>query len=511
MKKIILLCILISAAVGGFTETLSLQDTVRLVLKNDETLQIAAESVESAYQGYRITRSQGYPQLTLQTDPLYGVGMRRDYNFNDFPPVARTTVSNSFSIGLGLSQLLPTGGVLNTSIDDTFQYNIQLAEEDLDQSTALTQQPEFTINYQQPLFVNGKLIDGKLLKAGNDAAELGWRSSQESQLSTKNSVLLRAAQLYLQLISIDKNTAFLQERLVIAKEQLEQSVIDREQGRASENQVLGLEVAVNRQREALLDTDLARIQTENQLRKMIQLGDFSNYTLDPEIEHIITSADDFISKIAGGNIYQKALADNPDITAKRFEGQTKRLQARVNDSEKAANMSMFFTISPRYPDDREDADSFAASFSDFFTDDSGVNLNFGLAFEIPLTDGGARKAQRAADKSGIRLAELNIAAAENDVAEKIQIAQKRNEILRKRMELLQVDIEYQQNRLEREEQLANLKTTTQLKVDSIRLDLLSTENQLWQTGADLLLNLLEMASLAGEPLEKVLVTAKSAE
>ncbi len=504
MKKILLLALLVPAAAAGFAEELTLREAVEQVLENDETLKIAAESIESAYQGYRITRSQGYPKVTLKTDPLYGIGMRRDYSFDDFPPETRSTLSNSFHLGVGLSQLLPTGGVFSTSVGDTFQYSIQLAEEDLDRTAALTQQPEFSLNIRQPLFVNGKLIDGTLLKAGNEAAELGWQSSRESAEGTKNSVLLRAAQLYLQLISIDRNTTFLEERLLLALEQLEQAVIDRDQGRASANQVLGLEVAVNRQREALLDTDLARIQTENRLGRMVRIHDFSGYTLNSDIDSLIAAAEKHLSG-GGADLYRKALADNPEVLATRLEGQTKRLQAVVNDSENAANMSMFFTLSPRYPDERDDKESFAASFSDFFTEDSGVNFNFGLSFEIPITDGGMRKARREADASGIRIAELNIAAAEKNAAENVLIAQKRDEILRQRIGLLGVDIEYQRNRLQREEQLAELDTTTKLNVDTIKLDLLSIENQLWQTKADLFLNLLELTALTGEPLETILL------
>ena len=504
MKKILLLALLVPAAAAGFAEELTLRKAVEQVLENDETLKIAAESIESAYQGYKITRSQGYPKITLKTDPLYGIGMRRDYSFDDFPPETRSTLSNSFHLGVGLSQLLPTGGVLNTSVGDTFQYSIQLAEEDLDRSAALTQQPEFSLNIRQPLFVNGKIIDDTLLKAGNEAARLGWQSSRQSAVGTKNSVLLRAAQLYLQVISIDRNKTFLEERLLLARGQLEQSIIDREQGRASANQVLGLEVAVNRQREALLDTDFARIQTENQLGRMVRIQDFSGYTFSPGLDSLITAAEEYLSG-AGADLYQKALAGNPEVLATRLDGQAKRLQAVVNGSANTANMSMFFTLSPRYPDERDDKESFAASFSDFFTEDSGVNFNFGLSFEVPLTDGGARKARREADASGIRIAELNIAAAEKNAAENVLIAQKRDEILRQRIELLGVDIEYQRNRLRREEQLADLNTTTKLTVDTIKLDLLSIENQLWQTKADLFLNLLELTALTGGPLETILL------
>lgn len=503
MKNVVLILILIFAAGGGFTEEITLQKIIEQVLENDETLKIASESVESAYQGYRISRSQGYPQLTLQTDPVYGAGMRRDYSFDDFPPESRTTVSNSFNLGIGLSQLLPTGGVLSTSVGDTFQYNIQLAENELEQSASLKQQPEFTFNYQQPLFVNGRLIDGRLLRTGNEAAELGWQSSKESAKGTKNSVLLRTARLYLQLISIQRNKAFLEESLLLAREQLKQAEIDREQGRTSENQVLGLEVAVNRQREALLDVELAQFQAENQLGNMVRIRDFSPYSFDEAIEPLIAAAEAYIENTGSQDLYQKALAENPEIVAKRLEGQSKRMEAQVNDSENAANMSLYFTISPRYPDEREDEESFAASFSDFFEEDSGVNLNFGLSFAVPLTDGGTRKARRKADESGIRIAELNISAAEKTIAEQLRIAQKRNEILRKRAELLKVNIEYQQNRLQREEQLADLNTTTKLKVDTVRLDLLSTQNELWQTQGDLFLNLLELTALTGEPLENI--------
>lgn len=503
MKKLITVIILLTIGFSAFGEEMGLKDIFKRVLQSDETLKIAEASIDSAYQGYRITRGRGNPQITLSTDPVYGVGMRRDYSFDDFPPETRTTVTNSFNFGIGLSQLLPTGGVITTSIEDTFQYNVQLAEEDLDQSSSLQQQPGFSLNYNQPLFVNGKLIDGQLMKATNQSAELGWQSSKKSALGTKNSVLLRASVLYMQLLTIEKNKEFIKRSMSVAEDQLEQTKIDRDRGRASENQVLGLEVAVNRQQKALLDIELAQIQAENQLGSMIRLQDFSAVELGDSITGLLSGAESYAAAAFGENPLDTALRSNPDILVRRFDRESKRLQAQINDSENAPNMSLFFTLNPRYPDDREDEESFTSSFSDFFTEDAGVNLNFGLSFDIPVSDGGTRKARREADETGIRLAELNIAAAENSVREQVRIARKKDELLRQRLELLQVDMTYQRNRLEREERLASLNTSTKLEVDKIRLDILSTENQLWETRVDLFINLLELISVTGTPVENI--------
>ncbi len=488
---------------GVFSEELRLEDIISRVLKNDESLQIAEASITSAYQGYRITRSRAYPQINLYTDPIFGLGLRRDYSFDEFPPETRTTLSNSFNLGIELAQQLPTGGILSTEIGDTFQYNIQLEEEDLEQTAFLTQKPEFTLNYNQPLFVNRKFIDGQLTKAANKSAEIGWQSSKEAAAGTKNAVLLRATGLYLQLLTIERNRQFLQEGLELARQQLEQAVIDEEQGRASANQVLGLEVAVNRQQEGLLDTGLAKMQTQNQLGLMIGLHDFSGYSLKDTLQSVLSRTEGYLQRNIGSDPYEKALSDNPDILTKRFDVESKRLQSRLNDTENAPAMNLFFTMSPRYPDEREDEDSFATSFSDFFHEDAGINMNFGLSFNVPITDGGAKKARRAADETAVRISELNIRAAEKSVTEKIMVAQKKDELLRKRLELLEVDVEYQQNRLEREIQLAELNTSTIVKVDTIRLDLLSTKNQIWQTKVDILNNLLELLALTGEPVEAI--------
>lgn len=505
MNGKMLFSILFFTAAAGFAQELTLETIVSEVIANDESLQIARESIDSAYQGYRITRAQGYPQVTLSTEPIYGIGMRRDSDFTTFPPEPRTTVSNSFNLGIGLTQLLPTGGSISTQIDDTFQYNVRLPSEETESSAELLQQPSFGLQYNQPIFVNGKLIDGQLMKAANKSAELGWQSSKEAEQSTKNTVILRASQLYIQLIRIEKNKEFIQSNFELARKQLEQSMIDKEQGRASANQVLGLEVALNKQQEALLDTELARIQTEYQLGRMIGKPDLGDNRVVDSLQLLMNKVERHFAAKDGTDLYEKAMINNPDIIAKRFERESRRLQALTNDREHAANMALTFTISPRYPDEREDEESFSASFSDFFEEDAGVNLNFGLSFQVPLTDGGRRKAVREADKTAVRIAELNISAQEKSVAEKIMVAQKKDELLRKRIDLLQVDVEYQKNRLEREEQLASLNTSTKLKVDTVRIDLLAAEQQLWQTRADLLLNLLELLSLTGEAIEDVIL------
>ena len=146
-------------------EELTLEQAVALVLEKSGDLTLARESTNAAYQGYRIVRSRGNPQLTLSTDPLYGIGIRRDYVLDDFPFIERTSVTHSINAGLEFSQLLPTGGSAAISLSDTFDYRHFLEEENLESSYQLAQRPQLTLQLTQPLFVGGRFIDGDLTRA----------------------------------------------------------------------------------------------------------------------------------------------------------------------------------------------------------------------------------------------------------------------------------------------------------------------------------------------------------
>lgn len=496
---------------------LTLTKAVGLAVENSHTLAIAEESTNAAYEGYRIAKSAGYPQLVFATEPVYGLGVRRDYDFDAFGDAdfaapggfslpQRTSVTHSFSAGLEFSQLLPTGGSAVLGVGDTLDYRIVLEEDDLDGYKQFSQRPELSVLIEQPVFVGGRFIDGKLNHASRRVAEIGWEKSRQNEKSLKNREILTTVQLYLRLLALEKNIAFLEERLRLAEDQLAQVRIDFEQGRASSNQILGLEVSANRQEEAILDARLAQVQAQRDLARILGVDDLSEFQLIDGLSGLKEKVDEVLKELSPEHELDTQNGEgiqNPELAVKRLEAEKAKWEARLNAREGAPTVGLNFSLSPRYPDEQENSDLIKNSFTDFFEEGSGVDLAFGVNLRIPVTDGGRKDAQRKADASAQAVARMDLNAAVDDLQDRMKYTKERDRLLIERLSLLILDRQYQQNRLEREENLAESQTVTKLSVEKIRLEYTAALDNLWQTEADLVLNRLDLLNLYGYPLEGI--------
>ena len=490
---------------------ITLSEAVGMAVENSHTLAIAEESTNAAYEGYRISKSAGYPQLVFATEPIYGLGVRRDYDFDAFGDAdfaapggfslpKRTSVTHSFSAGLEFSQLLPTGGSAVFGIGDTLDYRIVLEEDDLEGYKQLSQRPELSVLIEQPVFVGGRFIDGKLNHASRRVAEIGWEKSRQNEKSFKNREILTTVQLYFRLLALEKNIVFLEKRLELAEDQLAQTRIDFEQGRASSNQILGLEVSANRQEEAILDVRLAKVRTERDLARILGVGDLSKFELNDGLPGLKEKVDEVLNEL-DQRTEENLGAKNPELAAKRLEVEKAKWESRLNAREGAPTVGLNFSLSPRYPDERENPDLIKNSFTDFFEEGSGINLAFGVNLRIPVTDGGRKDARKNADASARTIARMDLNAAADNLRDRMKYTKERDRLLIERLSLLILDREYQQNRLEREQNLAASRTVTELTVEKIRLEYTAAKDNLWQTEADLLLNRLDLLNLYGYPLE----------
>jgi outer membrane protein TolC len=494
------------------SEELSLGDIVGAVVENDTSLEIARETVTNAYNRYRLAKAPGSPQISINTNPIYGMSLRRDYDFESFSDFdisdpesfglqRRTTLSHSWNAGVEFSQLLPTGGNVSVSLQDTVNYNYLYPENDdeSDEASYWSQAPQLNLNVTQPIFVNGRFLDSKLFTASTRIAEIGWEKSRENERAITNNVLTGAASLYIQLLSFQRSIDFTRTRLDIAQRQLRQAQIDAEQGRASQNQVLGLEVAVNRTRENLLDLQFSRLQAERDLASLLGMEEIG-------VSEVNDDFSDYGERIAALLGESSALPEanetlNPELKSRLLDLEQAQWQARVNGRDSAPRVGLNFSIAPRYRDDRAvqaGTGTFGSSVTDFFEGENpGVNFSLGLQVNVPITDGGQRKAQRDADESAQRLAQLDVKKTRDDIQDRIYLARERDLILQQRRELVELNTTYQRNRLERERRLAEVRSATQLEVDLINLEYIAARNTLWQTEADIFLNRLQLLSLYG--------------
>ena len=287
-----LLFVPISAAAQS--ATLDMEEVLRLVLEQNAGVQIADDLERQAEALYRQTLADTKPRIDLLMDPLYGysTGVLTGLAYVPPPPDRKTDVS----LGLSLSQALPTAGIASLSLANTMSLT-NYPDPDPD---TISQNPSATFVLSQPVWVNGKLFDLRQLSAARRFSEINWLKAAGGSLEARNGNIYAAFSLYTQVIGLNRNIAYLEKSLELADQNLRQVRINLDAGRASETDLLELEILTGLQREALLESRYAQLQVEQALANALGLqrglssydyiGTFAPPALPPDTAELVAEA-----------------------------------------------------------------------------------------------------------------------------------------------------------------------------------------------------------------------------
>jgi outer membrane protein TolC len=477
------------AGVPAHPETLDVTDVVERIAHADPQVLLAQSGVESARTEYRKTLGNTLPQATLSLDPAYSLDQRK---LALRPPAdAEESTTHRVGANLTVSQLLPTAGTVTATVGNTATVSAVG-----DQDVAVTQDAGATVNLVQPLFVNGKLIDLQLFDAANRLARANWTASQSRLQARTNAAVIAGLSSYAGILSLRRQAAYLQESIAIAEAQLRQLQLNRQQGRASRQDVLAAEIAVSRRRKALLDVRYNATVSERSLRRAVGLSPSEPLDLQevlPEISLSMESAS-----------LDKSVADNPEVRQRRVELEGARLNGVLSGREFESRLTVTFAATPQYAPDREDSDDWQRSFEDLFSDDADIATTLSVKLTIPLYQGGRARRQRRIDETSVRVAERTLADTRQRLLDEVQAALMRHDLLARHIDLLEEDVRYHEQAMAEQRQLLELRNVTGLEVRQAELDYRASVDELFQAKADLFLNSLQILSLTGHDLATVL-------
>jgi outer membrane protein TolC len=80
----------------------------------------------------------------------------------------------------------------------------------------------------------------------------------------------------------------------------------------------------------------------------------------------------------------------------------------------------------------------------------------------------------------------------------------RKDVLEERVRLLQEELELSEQRIRRERELIELNASTEVQVETLRLEAERIRNQLWQLQVERYLTVLDLLQLAGVDLREAL-------
>ncbi len=480
------------AAQDSVPEVLSVPAVIERVLEADPEIINSRRGLEEAQAQFGITRSGTRPSVTAEITP-YQWDQRRITVPGSGPSGSSGSEqiqTQSFGAGLSVQQPLPTSGTLSAGVSNQMRF-ISGSDDRLEQT------PEATFGYRQPLFVNGRLVSTEVYQATLRNAEIGVERAGLNNQLTVNGNIERALSLLVQVGTLRRSRDVLDQTIQVLRRQLDSAEIDRQQGLISDNSLLSLQVTLNNRREALFDTELALVQAEQDLARILGV---------PSLEGAELAEDLFDD----GEVSERRLSDaagadtNAQLELQRLAVEQTVRSGLFNDLEDRPSLSVNVRMAPLYPDSREDPEALGSSVGDFFESGADVEATVALGLTIPLFTARERSYRERIDTLARLRAETNLQDTERAVANQIQTLMTNRRFLERRVDILETDVEYERQRVENERTLLESGATTELRVEEVELDLFSRQNELWQVEAELFLNAVSILAVVGEDLAAVL-------
>lgn len=464
--------------------TLDVEEVLRLVLRQNAAVQIADALKLQAEAIHRRTLADMKPQIDLQMDPVYGVST----GALEAPLYAMPDRKTDVSLGLSLTGALPTAGIASLRLANTMSLTRS--------PDHILQSPSGTLVLTQPVWVNRKLIDLRLLSAARRASEINWKKAEDGSREARNGNIYTAFSLYVQVVGLRRNIAYLERSLELADQNLRQVRINLDAGRASETDLLELEILTGLQREALLENRYALLQVEQNLAGTLGLeSGLASYALIESFPAPTLPADP-------NQLVVEAQADNSLVRQDRLSLEQAQAQAILSGRTDASNLNLALTLLPQY--EGTDPTEFGESFSSFFTDGTKLDVSFSIGLDIPLYNGGKATHRAQVNAAAERIARETLKASLRNVQNTYEALILRQGIIQERIGLLEKNIELKTRTTADEQRKLEFGLGTLLRVEAARLELLQVQNELWQARADLFLNSLDLLALSGKALEEVL-------
>ena len=492
-------------------ESLDIAGLPRLILANDPAAGASTQTTVFAWHTYKGTLADALPKIDLST--AYSLGYTplihsQTIELFPFPPAQQDVETSDqgthvLSTKLSVSQILPTAGSLLLSLENAMTVNtlsaqtIDGVDQDADpQYPQFSQKPKFSVAVTQPLFLNGKLLDLDLFPASLRKAKIGYLKEEAGNRDARNRAVSQGVEVFLSLVQQRKSAAQMEQSLAVASQNLAKLEQNFKLGAVAEADLLEAKLGLGNQKAALLDLRYTTGKTERLLARSIGRESLTDVALSEALPA-------FRLQASPEQLFEKAALAHPLIQQGALASEEKGLDDILAGQRSASTLSLSFSFSPRYPF-ATTADplkkDFPGSFTELFRDGWGQDYTLSANLGVKLFDGGKRKEEREGARALRQLADGSLAAQRRAVRDELEAAFMRRANLEEKTALLSDSLDLAERRLQTEVNLLALGRSTDLDVQSRRVEREAKANELWKARADLLLVQLTLASAAGEDL-----------
>ncbi|HAK44496.1 MAG TPA: hypothetical protein DCO79_01055 [Spirochaeta sp.] len=485
---IMIFIILIIPALQVAAEQLKLSELVRNAL--DENIDILSSSldVEAERLRYESAKSGNLPSLGFTTDSgnntLYSFSRGDEVSLTNFPPESELYTRHKVGGGLSLGVNIPTGGSLSLTGAGSLGFSLADSADEWNYIV----NPALSLYFRQPLFTDrltGSPIRFDSMNLADEFAGLALVQSEIASTSIENNLIIAILRTSLVLNNLRNTYELLTDRLDLAQRRLELAFEDEAAGRLNSLDRLAEELLIRRQQEALIELEFQIESAELDLQQLSGVDNINRKTINLNLDSIRSAMD--VDPL-----------NNFNVASSEAARRSLELAGTVVPSGNEPVVEVSGLIR------RADQDE-AGTISDAFNDagSSEMNISLSMAVSFDIVDWGQAAEQREAEQASLLAAGKRLEAAEYNARLQTLSAMRNLELIEEKFVLLQRGYEYDESLLEREQVRFEAGLTSELALETIKLDRKEREYQIMQLNDEKSLALFELYNSGGIELKQL--------
>lgn len=476
---------------------LGLRELLTLILDRNPDVRQAADVVSHASLTLEAVQADRLPELAMGTGYDFDYQSRRQDAGNQYENSAIHSVTMSFSA----KQLLPTYGTLELDVGDTLTLATLGAFNGAPTDPRFVQTPALTVTLDQPVFCNGRFIDGRVYPSVLQKQELTKQAALETERAVRNKAIAGVFGLVFDVQNLRNLIGQREMAIEIRTRGLSRLKKSLESGIVAQTDVAEMSVEIGKDREVLLQAVYQLATKEDGLRSALGMRQGSPILFDDDL------ADSYrVQPPPGPQTGGEDLGRNPSLALLELNLAGRRIATILNGFEQAASLTSTLSVGPRYPYSRTvgwDQD-FGSSFSAFFDPLAGIDVSFSIEMNVPLFSAGKDSPRQSADLTYEKIADEALSVERERLAMQLGSLSLRERNLLERARLLTDTLELLERQRDMGRKLLEIGQITELDFADTEVESLLKENELKRTHMDLFLAALERLSLLGLDLDEEL-------
>lgn len=480
MKHKIALLLLLTALTLGAQETLT---PLLLLEKLTETSQwslgenrLKRELLDNERRGLAYK-----PYLVFSLDPAYSLT-------NSVSAGAGgniTTLSHRVGGSASAAWRLPSNGTLTLGLADSLTFL------NTEGSLLVRQEPALSLSFSQPIFINGRFIEGRAYGAEKRRnLTLPALQAESTGTSEKNALISSTLGDYYDLLLLNEYYLLKTRENYLLNREMDQLSSLKDRGMYSGADYWNRQLGEEQADDALLEM---RYNRDSQLEN---LAFFLGMDPDALVLPVLTFGEETIP-LPEKEELKALLTDNGDLKKMKILYESDRLAREAGSSQKGSALTLGLSVSPRYAPAHTGSDTLPDSFTDLGAEGAWVQSTLSLGLSFSPTDLKSDRLSAERDRMTEEISRLNYENMKRDLEEQLNSLWNRDEMLRKKLDRLEESMAYQKLLLEKEEKLLALSSSTPLAVERARLNLMTREYDHKAALVEFSRNRLALLQLAG--------------